>query len=129
MNAAQSKTPKTRKPAAAPGATTLKALADGYVRHLEEDGKSHGTIFSYQMELTLALTQLGPETDAALLTAEQVEKYFQSDAVTKTKKGRTKAKPTVDKTRRVLRLALAWAAEKGLIARSPIADAAAKPQA
>ena len=135
MNAAQTKTPKSKKPSvakapknAAPAGITLKALADGYVRHLEEAGKSHGTIFSYQMELNLALGELGAETDLASLTAHQVEKYFQSAAVTKTKKGRAKAKPTVDKTRRVLRLALAWAVEKKLIAAAPIPESA-KPQA
>ena len=129
MNAVQSKTPKTKKPAvakaqknAAPAGVTLKALADGYVRHLEEAGKSHGTIFSYQMELNLALGELGAETDAASLTEKQVAAYFASDAVTKTRKGRAKAKPTVDKTRRVLRLALGWAAAKGLIAAAPIPE-------
>jgi hypothetical protein len=41
---------------------------------------------------------------------------------------RAKAKPTVDKTRRVLRLALGWAAENGLIATPPL-PAADKPTA
>ena len=45
--------------------------------------------------------------------------FFESDAVTKTRKGRAKAKPTVDKTRRVLRLALEWAAARKLIEAAP----------
>ncbi len=52
--------------------------------------------------------------------------YFASDRVTKLRTGKPKAKPSVDKTRRVLRLALVWAAEKKLIKAAPIPVPAAK---
>ena len=110
------------------GTLTLKLLAEQYIRGLERAGKSVGTVFSYRMELDLALAELGDDTPVASITAERVQTYFESDAVTKTRKGRVKAKPTVDKTRRVLRLALEWAAAEKLISKAPIPESA-KPRA
>jgi hypothetical protein len=52
--------------------------------------------------------------------------YFVSVRVTKTRTGVLKANPTVDKTRRVLRLALQWAQETGLIAAAPLPELAAR---
>ena len=46
--------------------------------------------------------------------------------MTKTRAGKAKAKPGVDKTRRVLRLALVWTADSGLIKKAPIPQPAAK---
>jgi len=40
--------------------------------------------------------------------------------VTKLRSGKSKAKPSIDKTRRVLRLALCWAAERGIVSTAPI---------
>jgi hypothetical protein len=116
---------KTVKPTQEPNALTLKQLADQYTRELERAGKSPGTVFSYRMEMEVALAQLGAETAVASITTKQVQSYFASDAVNKTRTGRGKAQPTILKTQRVLRLALAWAAEKRLIAKSPIEEAAA----
>ena len=106
-------------PAAAP-ALTLGELADRYLEHLEAVGKSHGTLFSYGMEIRTACRELGAETLIAALTPERVAAYFESPRVTLLKSGRPKAKPSVDKTRRVLRLALVWAAECGWIERAPL---------
>src|SRR5215831_14898403 len=132
MNAAAStttKTPGTKKTAKAVKTAkpagesiTLAELAERFLKHLEQAGKSRGTTFSYQMDLEIAKAALGAQMSISAVTAEQVQKYFESDAVTKTRKGRAKAKPTIDKTRRVLRLALAWAAEKKLIEKAPVPE-------
>jgi hypothetical protein len=42
--------------------------------------------------------------------------------VTLLKSGKPKAKPSVDKTRRVLRLALVWAVEQGWIEKAPLPE-------
>ena len=104
---------------------TLEDLAAKYLQHLEDTGKSNGTLFSYKLELITALDELGKATKLADLTPTRVLEFFVSDRVTRTRAGVQKAKPTVDKTRRVLRLALVWAQDAGLIEKAPLPEDAA----
>jgi hypothetical protein len=99
---------------------TLAELSEKYLDHMEREGKSAGTCFSYGMELKAAQGELGAETLVGMLTTDDVEKFNNSTRVTKLKSGRPKSQLSIDKTRRVLRLALTWAAQKGWIERSPI---------
>jgi hypothetical protein len=103
-------TPKKRS--STPAIRTLSDLAQAYLAHLAKAGKSQGTCFSYGIELRTACSVLGAETPLVDLTPESVAAYFDSDRVTKTRDGRPKSRAGVAKTRRVLRLALAWAEEK-----------------
>jgi hypothetical protein len=114
-------TPKNSKTA-----VTLGDLADRYIKHLEDDGKSPGTLSSYMAELKLAIKQLGGDTKIADITTERVGEYFDSEPVTKLRSGGKKAQPSVDKSRRVLRLALVWAAEQKWIAVAPIPEPSTK---
>ena len=116
--------PAETPPPAPAGTLTMAALADRYIASLRDAGRGLGTQFSYQIDLAVAVRHFGADTDAATRPARKVENYFQSDAVTKTKSGRAKAQPGIDKTRRVLRLALVWAAEQGLLAEAPIPESA-----
>jgi hypothetical protein len=104
---------------------TLEDLAAKYLQHLEDSGKSNGTLFSYKLELITALDELGKDTKLGDLTPTRVLEYFVSDRVTRTRAGVQKAKPTVDKCRRVLRMALQWAEETGLVAKAPLPEQAA----
>ena len=52
--------------------------------------------------------------------------YYGSKPVTKLRSGKSKAKPSIDKTRRVIRLALVWAVEKKLLKAAPIPEAETK---
>jgi hypothetical protein len=113
---------KTKKPK---GEITLEELATRYLAHLDEVGKSQGTAFSYRLELTTALDELGRETKLADLTPARVLEFFTSDRVMKTRTGVAKARPTFLKTQRVLRLALVWAAESGLVEKAPVPEDAA----
>jgi hypothetical protein len=116
-------TKKSKKSASATidPSLTLRDLSGRYIEHLKEGGWSQGTAFSYSMELQLAQSELGADTRVAEITPEQVAAYFECARVTRLKGGKKlKAEPSVAKTRRVLRLALAWAAQAGLIAASPI---------
>jgi hypothetical protein len=94
---------------------TLAGLSERYLAHMEEDGKSPGTCSSYAMELKVARDELGAETLVADLTPERLVAFNESPRVTLPRSGRPKAKPSVDKTRRVIRLALAWAEAAGLV--------------
>ena len=102
---------------------TLGELANKYREHLEAQGKSAGTVFSYGMELKTAMAELGADTIVSTLTRERIAAFNESPRVTRLKSGKPKAEPSVLKTRRVLRLALGYAEQAGLIERSPV-DAA-----
>lgn len=104
---------------------TLADLAEGYLKHLEEIGRSNGTVFSYRLELAVALDELGADTKAIDLTPERVVAFLASDRVNLTRSGTPKARVSVAKTTRVLRQSLQWAAEAGLIAKAPIPEDAA----
>jgi len=104
------------------GTATLADLAAAYLAHMESEGKSDGTISSYRMELRTAAAELGEDTQIADLTPERVQEFFTCKRVTKLRSGKNKAKPSVDKTRRVLRLALVWAADSGILAKAPIPE-------
>jgi hypothetical protein len=119
------KSKKTKKPKAATSEITLEDLATLYIAHLDEVGKSHGTLFSYRLELVTALDELGKETKLTDLTPARVLEFFTCDRVMKTRTGAAKARPTFVKTQRVLRLALVWAADSGLIERAPLPEDAA----
>lgn len=107
---------------AAGAAMTLGELAERFLEHLKVQGKSHGTLFSYGMEIRVACKELGADTLIANLTPEQVQSFFESPKVTRLKTGRPKAKPSIDKTRRVLRLALHWAVEQRWLEKAPLPD-------
>jgi hypothetical protein len=99
---------------------TLEQLSRAYLDHIEKDGKSVGTCFSYLMELKVATSELGAGTLVSALTAEAIDKFNKSRRVTRLKSGKPKSQLSIDKTRRVLRLALAFGEQHGLIERSPI---------
>jgi len=99
---------------------TVTRLAEAYLRHLGDLGKSLATQFSYSMDLGIAKRELGPETRIADLTPERVAAFFESPAVTMRKNGKPKTQVTIDKTRRVLRMALEWAEEENRIAKAPL---------
>ena len=123
-DAPTSKHKKAKKPKGDPN-LTLEDLAARYLQHLEDEGKSTGTTFSYRLELILAMDELGKDTKVVDLTPAKVLDFYACDRVTKTRTGRMKAKPSIDKTRRVLRLALCFAETAGLIEKAPLPEDAA----
>ena len=102
------------------GDGTLRELTAAYLRHLEEAGKSEGTIFSYRMDLKAALDHFGEDVLTSTLTPQRVANFYASDGVTKKRNGKRRSEITIAKTRRVFRLALVWAAENGMIEKAPI---------
>ncbi len=98
---------------------TLAELTTRYIAHLDTEGKSLGTRFSYESELRLAQRELGADISIGALAQEDIARFNACDRVMKLKNGKPKAAPSYLKTQRVLRLALAWAAQTGLIATSP----------
>ena len=64
---------------------------------------------------------LGAGTLMNSLSADAIAQFNASERVTTVKSGKPKSQLSIDKTRRVLRQALAWAHEAGLVA-EPLVD-------
>jgi hypothetical protein len=127
--ATEEATPKKKRKKAASepaliGTATLADIAAGYLADMQAKGKSDGTVSSYRMELKTAMDELGGATPIAEITVERVQAYFASKRVTKLRSGKNKSQLSIDKTRRVLRLALCWAAERGIVEKAPIPEPA-----
>lgn len=99
---------------------TLSSLCEAYLASLLERGQSEGTIFSYRMELATARAELGADTKVADLTAERIAAFNVCERVMRLKSGKPKAPPSYLKTRRTLRLCLAFGEQSGLITKSPV---------
>jgi hypothetical protein len=120
------KKPKAKK-AAKPkpgtdGELTMLDLAERYLAKLEADGKSQGTLFSYRMELKLALDAIGEKARVRTLKPAKVREFFDSDVVNKTRTGVPKSPLSIAKTQRVLRQALTHAVELGVIEKAPLPE-------
>ena len=118
------KTAKTRRPGKAAPATppdSLRAVGNGWLDAMRAKGSSASTLSSYGIDLEVAHEFFG-DLKAAEVTADRVAKFNASRNVMKKTSGKPKAKPTILKTRRALRLALTWAEEKGLIKKAPYSD-------
>ncbi len=105
------------------GPATLKAIADGWLSDMRARGKTPATVKSYEGDLALAMKFFDASRVAGAITSEEIAAYEASEIVTKTKSGKGKAMPTVLKTCRALRLALAWAQKAGVIVSLPYATA------
>jgi len=103
-------------------AASLAGLCEAFVGKLRSDGKTESTVSAYRGELKLAMRHLGEATAVADLTIDQVRTYFESKPVTRLRSGRAKSPLSIDKTRRVLRLALLWAASEGWIKEAPVPE-------
>ena len=111
----------TEPPESTPGeGPTFADMARGYLAQLEEEGRSESTINGYRAELRLAASVLGEEKSLDDLTAEEVAAFLGSDAVTHSRTGQPKSKLSTDRTARVLRQALAWAVEHGMVKQTPV---------
>ncbi len=110
---------KARKP---PAAVTVEQLSQQFLDHLKKLGKSPSTQVSYAGDLMLAIEVLGADTKVSALTTQKIQAFNESGAVKKTAAGKPKARPTILKTRRVLRMALTWASETGKIKEAPLPD-------
>ena len=133
-------TTKAAKPAATPAKARAKApaLKDivtlddaclAFLAALVKKGKSAGTARSYGADLAVAKKHFGAELPVRELSTADVEEYFASDLVTKTRAGEPKNPITTAKIRRVFRQLVQWLAEKGVLAEVPLPAAERKESA
>ncbi len=111
--------PPDMRPANVTSATLLDASA-GFIAAIEAEGASEATVSGYRRELKIVLEHFGEDVLLCSLTPRKVQNYFESDAVMIARDGAPKAEPSWQRTRRVLRLALVWAVEKGMLEAAPL---------
>jgi hypothetical protein len=115
--AAKAKDPAREPPIAKPG--SLRAIGNAWIESLRAAGHSKSTVSSYSADLEVAYEVLDGDSAATDLTEKQIIAFNESKAVLRKKNGKAKAKPTILKTRRALRLALVWAVQTGRIKKAP----------
>src|SRR5512146_3096989 len=99
---------------------TLHEAAEAYLQHLKDAGKKERTIYTYGRDFEQIEAFFGKDRRLAAILAAHVAKFMKSDALLKLPSGKERAKPTVDKTVRVLRMFLVWARKTGRIAKLPL---------
>jgi site-specific recombinase XerD len=99
---------------------TLHQATQAYLKHLKNQGKKEATLFTYGKDLEQIETFFGADRKLNGIRIPQVGKFMKSDALLKLPSGKKRAKPTVEKTKRVLRMFLIWAKETGRINKLPL---------
>lgn len=98
---------------------TLQEAAREYLDHLREQGKSTRTLYTYGKDLEQIMAFFGPERDISTIVLPQVGKFLKSDALLKLPNGRERAFKTVEKTKRVFRMFMCWAFQRGYTNKQP----------
>ncbi len=83
-----------------------------YTNALRAQGTTPSTIASYSAELHSAAKYFAEGTNPLAISADWLEKYFESAQVTQKRDGSPRSQLTIDKTRRALRMALEWARDE-----------------
>ena len=99
---------------------TLHEAAQAYLDHLKGEGKKARTLYTYGKDFEQIEAFFGADRKLKGILAPHVGKFFRSDALLKLPSGKERSKPTVEKTKRVLRMFLVWAHETGLIDKLPL---------
>ncbi len=99
---------------------TLREAAQAYLEHLREQGKKARTIYTYSKDCEQVEAFFGADRKLASILPPHVGKFLKSDELLRLPSGTERAKPTVDKTVRVLRMFFLWAKETGRIDKLPL---------
>ena len=99
---------------------TLHEAAQAYLDHLKGEGKKERTLYTYGKDFEQIEAFFGADRKLKGILAPHVGKFLRSDALLKLPSGKDRSKPTVEKTKRVLRMFLVWAHETGLIDKLPL---------
>jgi hypothetical protein len=110
-------------------AMTLAELAEKYQASLVAEQRSDATISAYRSDLAIAQRVLGAEVAIDSITPQDVQRFNDSDDVLLSRSGAPKAQPTIERTRRVLRLALDYAEAEGWIVTTPCVEPGDEPEA
>ena len=98
----------------------LHEAAQVYLAHLKTQGKKERTLYTYSRDFTQIEAHFGSNRKLSSILPQHIGKFLKSDDLLRLPSGKERAKPTVDKTMRVLRMFLVWAKETGLIDKLPL---------
>lgn len=99
---------------------TLHEAAQAYIEHLRAQGKKERTLYTYGKDFQQMETFFGEDRKLKAILPPHVGKFLKSDELLRLPSGGERAKPTVEKTIRVLRMFLVWAKDTGRIAKLPL---------
>lgn len=92
----------------------------GYLEHLKGEGKKERTLYTYGKDFEQIEAFFGADRKLTSILAPHVGKFYRSDTLLKLPSGKERSQPTVEKTKRVLRMFLVWAHESGRIDKLPL---------
>jgi hypothetical protein len=99
---------------------TLHEAREAYLKHLAKIGKKPATVVTYGKDFDLFESFLRADCTLQEITPADIGRFLKSDACLKLKSGKDRAKPTIDKTTRLVRMFLLWAKTTGRIKEAPL---------
>jgi len=99
---------------------TLAEAVEGFIAHVEQEGKSAITVRAYRSDLRLAERFFGAETALARLTVPWVGKFLKSEALNQRPNGTPKKPASISRAKGVLRMMLEWAVAQGHLENVPL---------
>jgi len=101
----------------------LNEACEKYVASQEKKGQSASTLGTIRRTLKLLTDEMGEDKEVEKILPVHVDKFFKSEAATMQpgKDGmKPRAEPSVLQIRRIVRMAIIWWHEQGLIVRLPL---------
>ncbi len=105
---------------------TFEKAIPAFLKHLKDEGKNERTVEVYGRCLQNVSDYFGADKPLGKLTPATIGTFFKSDAFLKKPNGKDKSPITLTQNRRVLRMMLVWANEKGFLADIPLPKAELK---
>jgi hypothetical protein len=105
---------------------TFEKAIPAFLQHLKEDGKNERTVEVYGRCLQNVSDYFGADKPLGKLTPATIGTFFKSDAFLKKPSGVEKSPITIVQNKRVTRMMLVWAHEKGFLADIPLPKAEMK---
>ena len=103
--------------------TTLKDACEAYIGHMKEKGQSTSTLGTIQRTLALLVEEMGENKEVGKILTVHVDKFFKSERATQQpgKDGlKPRAQASILQIRRIVRMALVYWHEQGLISKVPV---------
>ena len=94
-----------------------------YLEHLGSTGKSNRTLYTYGKDFEQIEAFFGEKRQLSKILPAHVGKFLKSDELLTLPSGKERAKPTVEKTVRVMRMFFVWCVETGRIKKLPLPKA------
>ncbi len=105
---------------------TFEKAIPAFLNYLKDKGKNERTVEVYGRCLENVAAYFGQDKPLGKLTPATIGTFFKSDAFLKKPNGKLKSEITLTQNRRVTRMMLVWAHEKGFLTDIPLPKAEMK---